>query len=148
MDSRDSAVVTEVLTYLGATPFIAVAIIIAMDVSVAVNSHSPLSVILCYGLAIISFMAGALWGTQKHSLEVSSCAILLISNLITVSAWLGFIILTPQLLLLLFCLLFLLLLAVDFWLYSDRQISRSYWVLRYRVTSIVVACLLATLIAL
>jgi hypothetical protein len=137
---------TRLLAHLGTIPFLAGALLLTAGIQRIGTALDTVTLMGSYGLAIISFMAGTLWGVSKRSVGASEHGILVVSNVVTLAAWVGFLILPSPLLLLLLTLLFPLLLAADYQLMKQAQITISYFRLRCHVTGVVVAALLVSLI--
>jgi hypothetical protein len=148
------------LTYAGALPFVACAVLPWAGWPVLPGGGSFASIAAGYSLAIVSFMAGVHWGTwlyNSDSLTDGSAGkpadglplnLLLTSNVITVSVWLTFVLSTLVVSLTVSAAAFLLLLIIDVRLAGAGLLSPEYLRTRRNVTLIVVAMLLLTAAAL
>ncbi|WP_022952478.1 DUF3429 domain-containing protein [Leucothrix mucor] len=125
----------KLLTYLGALPFF-------LAVYASVSNYSFLGVaasqwFLTYGLAILSFMAGTLWG-QVVNEEVRIKRIALASNAITLAAWLAFLLADSSIALVITALGFIALYLLEALVMSHIKRPDYYLGLRLRVTALVV----------
>lgn len=131
----------EALPLAGALPFVFGAILIALDIPVLPLLGAVQPLVLTYGLAILSFMAGVHWG--QHLSGVTSVWNLLVSsNVSTVIAWLSYALLPATWFALILAMLFLALLAIDRQLVKAHVIEPSYFRTRARVTALAVLSLL------
>jgi len=130
--------VSTVLTYLGALPFW----LLVLPVILQVGAASQL--FAAYGSIIAAFMAGALWGGAQAS--ASGLGIIVLSNVLTLASFASVLIGSPALGLSIQMALYLVLLACDFSLLSDRADLRWYLRLRLRVTALVVLSYVVVLI--
>ncbi|GJM09362.1 MAG: hypothetical protein DHS20C11_16380 [Lysobacteraceae bacterium] len=129
------------LALAGTLPFV-VCTLAAVGVSVPGLSALPWAIVAnSYGLAIVSFMAGAQWGLCL-SRPSPPIAILLFSNAVTLVAWSAFLTFGQQLTLFVLAVAFIALLVVDWRLHHRQWLSQHYWRTRLVVTAIVVVCLL------
>jgi hypothetical protein len=125
----------KLLTYLGALPFF-------LAVYIGPSNQSFLDLMgiqwfLTYGLLILSFMAGTLWG-QVVNEPVKIKRIALVSNAITLSAWLAFLLADPEVVLVTMALGFVALYLLEVVIISPIKRPDYYLVLRLRVTTLVV----------
>ena len=91
----------KLLTYLGALPFF-------LAIFLGLTNQSFLDVVgiqwfLTYGLLILSFMAGTLWG-QIVNERIKVKRIALVSNAITLSAWFALLLADPAVVLIIMAL--------------------------------------------
>jgi hypothetical protein len=126
---------TKLLTYLGAIPFIVCACLRISDV-----------ILLSYGLAIASFMAGTHWGLCLKESDKFSNGIFLVSTVVTLSAWFCYLLCSASICLLTFVGIFIVLMFIDYLLYRKNLESKDYFQLRLSTTTIVVVSLMAKLL--
>jgi hypothetical protein len=136
----------QVLPILGALPFIfgALALTFGMNSLPVIGSTQTFTA--SYGLAILSFMSGVLWG-QAIAGMADIKALLIASNIVTLSAWFGYLLLNTAGFALLLIALFSILLFVDYRLAANGLLDRSYVRTRTVVTTLVNLSLAAVLIA-
>lgn len=132
------------LTFAGAIPFVICAFLMTVGVTsipVLGNTEYVLSV---YGLVIASFMAGAHWGNHLSLADDDKWAFKLpvLSNIIALGLWLGFLGLSAAGFIWLLILGFVSLLVIDYGLYQAQIISHEYFKVRKYVTLIVVFALM------
>ena len=131
------------LTYAGALPFMACALLPLLGGSSIKLIGSVDYIAAVYALTIVSFMAGVHWGIaldqQRTELPVN---LFLSSNTVTIMAWLALLTTTPQITLIMGILAFLYLLWVDERLYSLKLLTAHYFQTRCHVTALVVLSLL------
>lgn len=124
----------KLLTYLGASPFfLAIYISISNQLFLGVDGTQWF---LTYGLVILSFMAGTLWGqVMRDSLKVKRIA--LATNAITLAAWFAFLLAAPSIALLIVALGFIALYVLELFVLSHISRPDYYIGLRLRVTALV-----------
>ena len=125
----------KLLTYLGALPFF-------LAICVSFSSRTFLGIgasewFLSYGLVILSFMAGSLWG-QVVNEGVRVKRIALASNLVTLAAWFAFLLADSSIVLVIVALGFIALYVVEALAMSHVTRPDYYLSLRLRVTTLVV----------
>lgn len=124
----------QLLTYLGAVPFF-------LALYLSVSDQTFLGVVgvqwfLTYGLVILSFMAGTLWGqVVNDSLRVKSIA--LATNAITLAAWFSFLLAEPSIVLSIIALGFIALYALEALVMNHLKRPSYYLGMRLRVTALV-----------
>ena len=129
------------LTYAGALPFIACAVLPLLGFEELPNVGRFDRIAEVYGLAIASFVAGSHWGTYLYNREVSPTNLFLTSNLVVLAAFFAFL-LTGTLLT-----IFTLMLSFAYLLFVDLSLKRAdlttdyYYGMRLKVTLIVLASL-------
>ena len=132
-----------ILTYAGALPFIACALMPLLGVSSIKLIGSFDYIAAVYALTIVSFMAGVHWGMaldqQRTEWPVN---LFLSSNAVTIIAWLAFLTTTPKITLIACILAFLYLLWVDYRLYYLKLLTAHYLQTRRNVTALVAISLL------
>ena len=143
---RTDTTLRSALTYAGALPFVACAVLQAAG-SPAVAGVSDWALVAAgYGVAIAAFMAGVHWGTWLYHSAAAPLNLLLSSNAITVAVWLGFVFAPVRISLGITTAAFVLLLLIDYRLAACHLLNADYMRMRRNVTAIVVACLLLTII--
>lgn len=100
-----------------------------------------------YGLTIVSFMAGVLWGVYLVSEDAVPGNPFLASNAVALIAWGAFLAGPPKLALGVMAVLFVYLLYVDYRLCRSGVLDGHYLALRRNVTIIVVLSLAALVLA-
>ncbi len=130
------------LTYAGSIPFIFCAFCLVLDRTTLPILGDVQHILSVYGLAIAAFMAGSHWGQHLTLKDGWSLSLPIVSNVITILLWLGFLLLSFQLLLGAFVIAFLILLALDHKLHQQSLISTDYFRTRCFVTLIVVTMLI------
>ncbi|WP_201548615.1 DUF3429 domain-containing protein [Psychrobacter sp. Pi2-1] len=131
------------LTFAGATPFVACAFLLMVDVVTVPMLGSVVDILSAYGLVIASFMAGAHWGNHLDLADDNKWAIRLplYSNVIALCLWLGFLILSASSFIWLLVVGYISLLVIDYSLHRAQIISDVYFKIRQYVTAIVVVSL-------
>ena len=128
------------LTLLGAIPFIALAIMIAIRAQPINILGSYTTLLQTYSLAISSFLAGTHWGEcmmikgQWHQI--------ILSNMITVVAWIALSLLSFQSSILVFCVIFACLFLQDYTLSTKQILPIGYIKIRLIASIIVIISLL------
>ncbi len=131
------------LTYAGAIPFIICAICLVTDIQQLPLIGSVESILAAYALVISTFLAGVHWGQHLQMDDTPwTISLPIISNIITVLLWIGFLILSFKLLLLLFVIAFAVLLMIDYRLFEKDLITVHYFRTRLYVSAIVMASLI------
>ena len=137
---------TFVLMYLGLLPFVVIALAVKFYWP-ALSVFGPwINLGAIYGLVIVSFMAGSLWGYRIHP-HAPFRFLLLLSNYIAINIWIGVFVLRPSDFLWLTALCFLVLLGVDFRLGTLDILSSRYLYHRFIVTLLVILSLVVMGIA-
>jgi hypothetical protein len=123
------------LTYLGALPFF-----LAVYASLSKNTFLGVEGVqwfVSYGLLILSFMAGTLWGQMiDQSIKVKRIAIT--TNAITLAAWFAFLLAAPSMVLIIITAGFVMLYALEVFVMKHLKRPDYYLTLRLRVTALVV----------
>ncbi|MGD8978166.1 MAG: DUF3429 domain-containing protein [Gammaproteobacteria bacterium] len=146
MDS-DKSKTYPLLAYAGAIPFVLCAIAPWLGVTDLGRIGSVGSVAASYGLAIVSFMAGILWGICLIGAKPVPGNLFFVSNAVTLAAWFAFLLTPPTVALGVMALLFLYLLMVDARLTRTGALDDRYFRTRRNVTLLVVLSLVLTQIA-
>ncbi|MBF0658054.1 DUF3429 domain-containing protein [Psychrobacter sp. NG25] len=138
------------LTFAGTIPFITCAIMITMNIDSLPYFGSTADILSTYGLVIASFMAGAHWGNHLGLAEKDTWAVKLpiLSNVIALSLWLGFLMLSATGFTWLLIISFGSLLVIDYALYQAKVITHHYFNVRKYVTIIVLISLMVAAIQL
>ena len=127
-----------ILPYLGAIPFVLGLMLQLMGYDMLIYFLATQRVVLSYALAIVCFMAGAVWGQSVAGLPLKY-PMLIASNVITLVAWAAYLYLTPRTMGLLYAALFAILYLID----TRFPLPPHYLKTRRNVTLIVCACLVA-----
>ena len=132
------------LTFAGAIPFVACAILLVMGISDIPILGATADVLSAYGLVIASFMAGSQWGNHLSLADDDKWAVRLplVSNLIAIVLWLGFLMLPVVGFIWLLVIGFASMLMIDYGLNRARIITPDYFKVRTYVTAIVVVSLI------
>ena len=131
------------LTYAGAIPFVFCAVCLSFDIQSLPLLGSIERILSVYGLVISSFLAGAHWGQHLHinkSQWVRSLPIF--SNVIAVLLWLGFLVLSFKMQMVMFATAFVVLIIIDHRLFQMDIITRHYFQTRFVVTAGVIVSLI------
>jgi Protein of unknown function (DUF3429) len=131
----------KILPYAGALPFVCGAIALMFGITTFPILGSVEALILSYGLAIISFMAGVHWGQYLSGVS-GRTNLLITSNVTTLLAWLGYNLLSAAQFAVLLMVLFTALLAIDRQLDVQASTDRSYFRTRAGVTILVLLSLM------
>ena len=134
--------ISATLAYLGTIPFVAGAFLILRGYQHIPFIDDMAFLVKSYGLVIVVFMSGVHWGNYLSDKKCHSINLLLTSNLITLVSWFAFLLAPDAPVLLIYCLGFVILLAIDAKLLSLQVISKDYFRLRLLITCIVVVSLL------
>ncbi len=132
------------LTFAGAIPFIACAILLVIGISDIPILGATADILSAYGLVIASFMAGSQWGNHLSLADDDKWAIRLplISNVIAIVLWLGFLMLPVISFIWLLVIGFASMLMIDYGLNRARIITPDYFKARTYVTAIVIVSLI------
>ena len=126
------------LTYAGAIPFIFCAMCLSIDIRQLPLLGSVEKILSIYGIVISSFLAGVHWGQHLHIQGFWNRALPILSNIIAVLLWLGFLMLSFKMLMAMFVAAFIILLFIDQRLFQIDLITRHYFQTRCIVSAIVV----------
>lgn len=135
------------LALAGALPFVAGAALLVFGVEELSGIGPVADVILAYGLAIVSFLAGVHWATDIYHLPRLPMSLAVGSNIVVIAAWLSFVVSSPKVALVTQIVAFGYLLAIDRRLLLGRLISFQYFRMRLGVTLLVIASLAVTALA-
>ena len=136
-----------VLTYAGALPFVACALMPLFGMETLWNLGSYVHIAAAYGLAIVCFLCGAHWGTYLYHRAAAPDNLFLTSNVIVVACWFAFLMAAKAITLFVLILAFLCLLFIDYRLLRAGLLTEYYFRMRTIATVIAVASL-ALIIAL
>ena len=129
------------LTYLGAIPFIICTICLAIGIKIVPPFGEIEQTLSVYSLIIATFIAGSYWGQSRHLHNKWRYYLPILSNIITIALWLGFVILSLKPLLVSSIGTFIILLIIEQRLLQYQFITRQYFHTRCSVTIIVVVAL-------
>lgn len=139
--------VYRVLTWAGAIPFLACAVLPL----IGVESLGPLGdvrqVLAIYGLAIASFLCGTHWTFELTQPGHWGPSLFIVSNVLVVAAWFAVVAARVEVALGIQAATFVTLLAIDARIHARGGISGDYWRLRQRVTAVVLAALVLGILA-
>ncbi|MEM8817046.1 MAG: DUF3429 domain-containing protein [Pseudomonadota bacterium] len=135
------------LTYAGALPFLACALLpyVGIERLGAVGRGEEIlvaDILLSYGLAISSFLAGTLWASELHSPGRTRLPLLLLSNALLLVTWLTALAAPLGIALVTQIVVFGVLLLADRQVFAAGGLDVDYWRLRRRITAIVLLALL------
>ena len=134
------------LTFAGAIPFIACALLLVIGISDIPILGATADVLSAYGLVIASFMAGSQWGNHLSLADDDKWAIRLplASNVIAIVLWLGFLMLPVIGFIWLLVIGFTSMWMIDYGLNRAHIITPDYFKVRTYVTAIVIVSLIVT----
>lgn len=132
------------LTYAGSLPFIAAATCGLVGLDGVQILGSVITVLSAYGAVIAAFMAGTYWGLHLTLQNAWSSRLAVLSNILAIAIWSGYVMLPAHWFIYFLVIIFLLLLLVDWCLLADNHISIGYFRTRSGVTFVVVISLVAT----
>ncbi|MDY7024959.1 MAG: DUF3429 domain-containing protein [Pseudomonadota bacterium] len=132
------------LAFAGTLPFIALSMLLITGSHHGLGMQGLLLALKSYGLLIVSFMAGSLWGLHLAHDSGIRRLLAITSNAAALLAWFGFLLVSDRAFLLLLAGLFVLLLLLDLPLWKQHLIDARYFRVRLLATTIVAACLIAT----
>ncbi len=131
------------LMYAGVIPFVFCAICLGFGIRGLLLFGSTERVLSVYGLVISSFLAGAHWGQHLKIGKVCwSFYLAILSNIIAVSLWLCFLIVSFKVLMIIFVALFSILLIIDHRLVLMGFIPADYFKKRFVVSVLVIISLI------
>ncbi len=135
------------LTYAGALPFIICAVCLAFEIRFIPLLGATEQVLSVYALIIATFIAGNHWGQHLDMKNKWQYYLPILSNVVVVALWFGFLVLPFSALLAIFVLVFLALLVIDQRLFRHNLITRRYFQMRCFATAIVISALVISGIA-
>jgi len=136
--NNKNQLLAKILTYSGTLPFIGCVIVMLMHFSYVDAGF----IARAYGAVIISFLCGIHWAIYLFFSEKRLANLFIISNAITLIAWLSLIILPQNISLLLQSFCFLYLLMLDIKLRDAGILPDWFYILRRNATVIVVFSLI------
>lgn len=128
-----------ILTLMGAAPFLLAAVAPYLGITSIGPLGPPVGIALSYALAIISFLAGAQWGTYLYHGRELPMNLFLWSNAIVLACWFAFLSGSVVASVVVSIAAFIVLLVIDRRLLDLSIIDRHYF--RMRLTATVIACL-------
>ena len=135
---------TKILTLSGALPFLGALVLAFYPVAPFDAAH----IASTYAALIIAFLGGTQWGLFLVFSQKSPINLMVQSNLVTLIAWAGLLVLSVAGAVALHALCFLYLLFLDYRLFRSGILPLWYFSLRRLVTLIVIGLLLAMIAAL
>lgn len=132
------------LTYAGALPFALVFFAHLLGITEIYIIGASLDAVAVYALAILSFVAGSQWGLYKTGDHEKLPNMFIYSNLVTVTGFIGYLILPAAAYLVIAAILFVVLLWFEKDFYRVGVTSLHYLKIRIIVTGLVVLSLLST----
>jgi len=135
---------TKILTLSGALPFLGALVLAFYPVAPFDAAH----IASTYAALIIAFLGGTQWGLFLVFSQKSPINLMVQSNLVTLIAWAGLLVLPVAGAVALHALCFLYLLFLDYRLFRSGILPLWYFSLRRLVTLIVIGLLLAMIAAL
>ncbi len=132
------------VTYVGALPFVACAMMIYSGIETVEGFGSVSNIAAIFALIIVSFIAGLHLGAYLFYKTKTPKPLFIISNLIAAIAWLSLLLADVQLAIAILIFAFMYLLFVDYSLKRELFISKRYFNTRLIVTLITTGALLIT----
>ena len=129
------------LTYAGALPFIICAFFLVFDIRFIPLLGATEQVLSVYALIIATFIAGNHWGQHLDMKNKWQYHLPILSNVIVITLWFGFLVLPFRALLAIFVLVFVALLVIDQRLFRHNLITYRYFRMRCLATAIVISTL-------
>ncbi len=126
---------SRILALAGALPFVAGAFMAMAGIDVPVPAALLTS---SYGLAIVSFLCGAHWGTYLYRADAAPLNLLVSSNAIVVGTWLAWLLAPLGVVLGVQVAAFLTLLLIDHRLLAAGLVTQHYFVTRVEATALAV----------
>ena len=131
------------LAYAGAIPFAFCALCLVLGIQQLPLIGSVEKALTVYGLVISTFLCGAHWGQHLYMKEGPWVrALPILSNIITVLLWIGFLTLSFKMIITMLVAAFVILLIVDHRLFLVDLINHHYFQTRLFVSSIVIVSLI------
>ena len=135
---------TKILTLSGALPFLGALVLVFFTVA----PFDAAQIASTYAALIIALLGGTQWGLFLVFSQKSPINLMVQSNLVTLIAWAGLLVLPAPGAIALHALCFLYLLFLDYRLFKSGILPLWYFSLRRLVTLIVISLLLAMIAAL
>lgn len=130
------------LTYAGGLPFLACALLPYTGITELGPLGSWDRVLLLYGLAIASFLAGTHWAFELARPGSYPVSLFVVSNVLVLAVWLAALVATVPIALAVQGISFIVLLRVDRAVAIAGGTPPGYFALRLRITFIVLAALI------
>ena len=134
------------LALAGTLPFVACAVLLLSGTDWVPQLGRVDAVASSYGLAIVCFMAGTLWGSHLSGQYTGSLNLFVLSNILFLAVWFAFIGASLAVAIGVQVIAFLGLLVVDYRLRESGVISAHYFQIRCMATVIAVAALVTVLL--
>ena len=134
---------SNLLILFGSTPFVFFSILSLFSLNNFLN-YNIIYLVSLYILIIVSFICGTHWGIFLNSKKII-INLFIISNLLTLLVYFGFLILSSFAFILLSILIFIVLLFVDFFIFKNDVILSNYLKVRFYVSLIVLISLFVLL---
>ncbi len=135
------------LALAGTLPFVGAALLLLLDRPSLGPFGSVVELVTSYGLAIISFLAGAHWATQLYRGAAAPMNLFVASNVVVLAVWFAFLLGGLAVTVIAQLLAFVFLLFVDRQLLGDDVIDSQYFRVRAAATAIACASLVLVLLA-
>ncbi len=135
------------LALTGATPFLACALLLLLGFATLPPFGAVDTLAGSYGLAILSFLCGAQWGTYLIKPGKTPFNLFLTSNAVFLVVWFAFVLADTDTALLVQVAAFLCLLFVDHRIRLRQLYSSHYLTVRTTATSLAIASLLTIVLA-
>ena len=130
------------LTYAGGLPFVACALLPFAGITDLGPFGTWERVLVTYGLAIASFLAGTHWAFELARPGSHAVSLFVVSNVVVLAVWLAALVAAPVIALAVQCVAFIVLLRVDTAVAATGGTPSDYLVLRQRITAVVLVALL------
>ena len=134
---------SNLLILFGSIPFVFFSILSIFSLNNFLN-YNIIYLASLYVLTIVSFICGTHWGIFLSSKKIT-INLFIISNLLTLLVYFGFLILSSFAFILLSILIFIVLLFVDFFIFKNDVIVSNYLKVRFYVSLIVLISLFVLL---
>lgn len=134
--------VYKTLTYAGGLPFVACALLPYAGITELGPLGAWHDVLVMYGLAIASFLAGTHWAFELARPGRHPISLFVMSNVIVLAVWLAALAAPAAIALAVQSIAFVVLLRVDKAVAADGGTPQGYFTMRQRITYIVLAALI------
>jgi len=135
------------LALLGALPFAAFSVLLALGVRQIPWLGNVSELLSSYSLVIAVFMCGIHWGQYLQQNDQQFVNLFLVSNILTVLLWFAYLLVPVRLFLIFALIVFIAILLIDTRLLARSLITASYFKTRLIVTSVVGVFLLLAIYA-
>ncbi len=137
--------VYQTLTYAGAIPFVACAVLPFAGITHLGPLGEWSDVIVTYGLAIASFLAGTHWAYELARPGTYAVSLFIVSNVVVLAVWVAALVAPVGVALGVQLIAFLVLLRVDHAVAAAGGTPAGYLALRQRITAVVMLALAAAI---